>query len=301
MKREVSARLLVVPLVLLVVAGCQLGNQPIDGAASAPSTSAPNTTSVPTATSSPPSASNAAGTSSGAPSTSRTTASAAPASNAAPSRTCGSPAFTTSDPDGGWSSGGYYVHNNMWNRSEAGPETLHACAYNNWYVDSAQANSTSVKTYPNVHKDINNLNGTPFSKYSAITTTFAGRGPGVGIYDVAYDIWLNGVGDGPGVTELMVWTENLKQVPSGSKTATYSAGGVGYDVWKDNGGYIAFVAQTTQYSGSVDLKAMIAWAIGKGLMPNNPTVNQIGYGIEFCSTGGGKARFTLTDFSVAMS
>jgi hypothetical protein len=46
---------------------------------------------------------------------------------------------------------------------------------------------------------------------------------------------------------------------------------------------------------------MIAWSIGKGFMPKNPTVNQIGYGIEFCSTGGGKARFTLTDFSVTMS
>ena len=33
----------------------------------------------------------------------------------------------------------------------------------------------------------------------------------------------------------------------------------------------------------------------------DPTVNQIGYGIEFCSTGGGKARFTLSDFSVTMS
>lgn len=219
---------------------------------------------------------------------------------AAPARNCANPVFTTSDPDGGWSNGGYYVHKNAWNRSEAGPETLYACAYNNWYVDSTQAKTTSVKTYPNVHKDINDLNGEPFSKYSTITSTFAGRGPGVGIYNVAYDIWLNGVGDGPGVTEVMVWTENVKQVPSGRRTATYSAGGVGYDVWTGRTGYVAFVAQQTQYSGRVDLKAMIAWAIGKGYIPDNPTVNQIGYGIEFCSTGGGSARFTLTDFSVTM-
>jgi hypothetical protein len=64
---------------------------------------------------------------------------------------------------------------------------------------------------------------------------------------------------------------------------------------------VAFVSRTPQYSGVVDLKAMIAWATGKGLLPPNPTVNQIGYGIEFCSTGGGKARFTLTGFSVTMS
>ncbi|GHE77751.1 hypothetical protein GCM10017786_04080 [Amycolatopsis deserti] len=226
-----------------------------------------------------------------------TPAAAAPA----PDRTCTDPVFTTSDPDGGWSDGGYYVHNNMWNQAEAGPETLHACSFDNWYVDSTQTDTTSVKTYPNVHKDINDLNGAPLSDYSTITSTFAGRGPATGIYDVAYDIWLNGVGQQPGVTELMVWTENHNQVPNGDKVATYTAGGVTYDVWYDGGGYLAFVAQTTQYSGNLDLKAMIGWAVGRGYIPPNPTVNQIGYGIEFCSTNGVPARFTLSGFSVTMN
>ncbi|WP_020419819.1 hypothetical protein [Amycolatopsis sp. ATCC 39116] len=209
--------------------------------------------------------------------------------------------YTTSDPDGGWSNGGYYVHNNMWNQDEAGPETLYACSYDNWYVDSTQPDTTSVKTYPNVHKDINNLDGAPLSDYSTITSTFAGRGPATGIYNVAYDIWLNGVGQQPGVTELMVWTENHNQVPSGEKVATYTAGGVTYDVWYDGDDYLAFVAQSTQYSGAIDIKAMIDWSVGRGYIPPNPTVNQIGYGIEFCSTGGVPARFTVTDFSVTMN
>lgn len=289
MRRRIVAALLVIPLSLLA-GGC---GQEIDGAAATPSPSVPD---APGATSGVPATSVAPSTPA-PPSTSQPASKPPAAPPAAPSRTCGNPAFTTSDSDGGWSTGGYYVHNNMWNSGEAGPETLHACAYNNWYVDSTQASTTSVKTYPNVHKDINDLNGKPFDSYSTITSTFAGRGPGTGIYDVAYDVWLNGVGDDPGVTELMVWTENLKQVPSGDKVGTYS----GYDVWRDSDSYIAFVSQTTRYSGSVDLKAMISWAIGKGYMPKNPTVNQIGYGIEFCSTGGGKARFTLTDFSVTMS
>src|SRR6266496_2647109 len=287
MRSRVMAGLLTIPL-LLVSCG-----QQVDGAAGTPSVSVPD---VPGATSGAPATSIPPSTS-GAPNTSPPAPKPPPAPPVAPSRGCGSPEFSTSDPDGGWSTGGYYVHNDMWNAGDAGPETLRACAYNNWYVDSTQDATTSVKTYPNVHKDINDLNGKPFDSYSVITSTFAGRGPGTGIYDVAYDVWLNGVGDGPGVTELMVWTENLKQVPSGDKVGTYS----GYDVWKDNDGYVAFVSQTTRYSGSVDLKAMISWAIGKGYVPKNPTVNQIGYGIEFCSTGGGKARFTLTDFSVTMS
>jgi hypothetical protein len=280
----------VLTIPFLAVAGC--GDDPVGGAAApapvAVSTTAPSTSSTSVAPVSPTSSSRAVVPTPTPPSTT-------------PVRGCRSPEFSTSDADGGWSDGGYYVHNNMWNSDEAGPETLRACAYDNWYVDSTQSDSTSVKTYPNVHKDINNQNGKPFNDYSVIKTTFAGRGPGVGIYDVAYDLWLNGVGDGAGVSELMVWTENLKQQPSGDKLATYTAGGATYDVWADDDGYVAFVSRATQYSGSLDLKAMIAWAIGKGLIPPNPTVNQIGYGIEFCSTGGGKARFTLTDFSVTMS
>ncbi|NIH80619.1 GH12 family glycosyl hydrolase domain-containing protein [Amycolatopsis viridis] len=238
--------------------------------------------------------------SSSAPPSPAATAAPAPGSAAVPGQSCTDPAFTTSDPDGGWSEGGYYVHNNMWNQGEAGPQTLSACSHGNWYVDSAQPATTSVKTYPNVHQDINDQDGAPLSTFPAIRSTFAGRGPGTGIYDVAYDLWLNGVGDGPGVTELMVWTENHGQVPDGSEVATYTADGVTYDVWRDEG-YLAFVAQGTHYSGTVDLKAMIGWAIGAGHVPPNPTVNQIGYGIEFCSTDGKPARFTVTDFSVALS
>jgi hypothetical protein len=288
MRRRMLAVVLTIPF--LVVVGC--GDGPVGGPAPVAGSAAAPSTSLEPATSVSPAPSSAS---------SRAVAATPTPPSTTPVRGCRSPEFSTSEADGGWSDGGYYVHNNMWNSAEAGPETLRACAYDNWYVESTQPDSTSVKTYPNVHKDINNQNGKPFNDYPVIKTTFAGRGPGVGIYDVAYDLWLNGVGDGAGVSELMVWTENLKQQPSGDKLATYTAGGATYDVWADDGGYVAFVSRATQYSGSLDLKAMIAWSIGKGLIPPNPTVNQIGYGIEFCSTGGGKARFTLTDFSVTMS
>ncbi|WP_326946150.1 hypothetical protein OG439_43195 [Amycolatopsis sp. NBC_01307] len=294
MRRRTLAVLSVIPF--FVLAGC--GQDAGSAAPAAPAAVSP------AASSSPPASSPVTSSGTLAPPTSVPQSASRPAPSppsATPVRNCGSPEFTTSDPDGGWSDGGYYVHNNMWNSDEAGPETLRACAYDNWYVDSTQPSTTSVKTYPNVHKDINDQNGKPFNDYSVIRSTFAGRGPGTGIYDVAYDLWLNGVGDGKGVTEVMVWTENLKQQPSGDKVGTYTAGGHTYDVWADDDGYIAFVSQATQYSGAVDLKAMIAWGIGKGFIPPNPTVNQIGYGIEFCSTSGGKARFTLTDFSVTMS
>ena len=54
--------------------------------------------------------------------------------------------------------GGYYVHNNMWNRSKypSITETLQACSHASWNVTATMddsAHNGEVKTYPNVHKD----------------------------------------------------------------------------------------------------------------------------------------------------
>ena len=67
------------------------------------------------------------------------------------------PKFVTSDPNGGWSEGGYYVHNNMWNRaSYPCASKLYATSHDSWYVVTRMNNKTgdgAVKTYPNVHRD----------------------------------------------------------------------------------------------------------------------------------------------------
>lgn len=221
--------------------------------------------------------------------------------------TCKNPTFTTSDTNGGWSNGGYYVHNNVWNASEAGPETLYACSYQNWYVSSTQPDTTSVKAYPNVHLDIDNLDGAPISNYTTITTTFAASAPHAGIYDVAYDIWLNGVGWGGGTTEVMIWTENRGQVPLGDLVSPAAMfGDEAYDVYRytstSDGGVhvISLLSTTVQTAGSVDLKEILNWIVGKGWLERGATINQIGYGVEICSTENQPATFYFTDFSVTM-
>jgi hypothetical protein len=211
--------------------------------------------------------------------------------------TCINPVFVTSDPNGGWSNGGYYVHNNMWNSSSGlGPETLSACSYSNWYVVSNQTNSAgAVKTYPNVHKDYSNV---AISSFNVITSTFAESSPHVGIYNVAYDIWTNGVATS-GSTEFMIWTENYNQVPAGSKTMTTTFGGRTYDVWKtSNNQYIAFVPTTVFTSGTVDLLEILKWTISQGWLPANSTLGQICFGVEIVSTNGANATFYFTDFSI---
>jgi hypothetical protein len=225
-----------------------------------------------------------------------------------PPVTCANPAFTTADTNGGWSNGGYYVHNNVWNASEAGPETLSACSFKNWYVRSTQPSTTSVKAYPNVHLDINNLNGAPINTYTTITSTFAATSPQVGIYNVAYDLWLNGVGWGGGTTEVMIWTENHKQAPLGTTVAPQTTFGANkYDVYRytssSDGGVqvITLLSTPAETSGSVDLKAILNWIVSKGWITANATVNQIGYGVEICSTENQPATFYFSDFSVTMN
>lgn len=225
-----------------------------------------------------------------------------------PPVTCTGPVFTTSDTNGGWTNGGYYVHNNVWNTEEAGPETLYACSYDNWYVTSTQPDTTSVKAYPNVHLDINNLNGEPLSDYTTITSTFAAATPRVGIYNVAYDIWLDGVGWGNGTTEVMVWMENYMQVPLGSVVSPdMTFGGETYDVYRytssSDGGVqvISLLSTTTQTSGSVDLREILDFIVGESWIDENATINQIGYGVEICSTENQPETFYFTDFSITMN
>ena len=52
--------------------------------------------------------------------------------------------FVTSDPNGGRSIHGYYVHNNMWNRAQYSPctSTLHARSHDDWYVVARMNNKT---------------------------------------------------------------------------------------------------------------------------------------------------------------
>lgn len=228
----------------------------------------------------------------------------APSTTKAPPRPdgasrCTKPVFQTSDTNGLWNTGGYFVHNNVWNAGEAGPETLYACSHSNWYVVSNQrnlaSNPGSVKSYPNVHKD---YNGERISSFSMITSSFAATTPHLGIYNVAYDLWLNGVAS-PGSTEVMIWTENYSQVPAGDKVATVTFGGVSYAAWKTpDSSYIAFVPAQAMTSGQLNLREMLNWLMSKGWLDSNSTLGQICFGIEIVSTQGADATFAVTDFSV---
>lgn len=208
--------------------------------------------------------------------------------------------FVTSNPNGGWPENGYYIHNNMWNSAKYNPctSTLNASSHDNWYVVTRMNNKTgdgAVKTYPNVHKDYDKM---LISSFDSLTSTFAETSPRVGIYNVAYDIWINGIAT-PGCTEIMIWTDNFHQTPGGKYVEDVTVGDRSYKVYKRaSSGYIAFVATTNFTSGTVNLLDTMKWATAKGWLSTNSTLNQICFGIELVSTDDADATFKVTGFSI---
>ena len=217
------------------------------------------------------------------------------------SATCTHPSFVTSDQYGMWNQAPYFVYNNMWGVSGYSvSQTISACSYGNWYVTATMNNDNGdghVKTYPNSHRDWDSEPA--ISSLQSVTSTFAETSPGTGIYEDAYDIWLNGIADS-GSTEVMIWTENHGQVPSGSQVATVTLDGRSWAVWK-YGSYIAFVAGSNFTSGTMNLLTFFQWIMNQGWIPGNSTLGQVDYGVELVSTNGVPATFSFSNFSVSAS
>ncbi len=217
-------------------------------------------------------------------------------------QTCTNPShilpLNPGNPQDGITLGGFYVDTDTWNAaSYEVTQTLYVCNYDNWYVVASMDNVTgdgAVKTYPNVHKD---FNGAPLiNSFSTLWSSFAHTAPHVGIYEFAYDIWLNGVAT-TGATEVMIWTDNYHQVPSGTVLDTVVFDGESYQVYK-SGSYIAFVEVTNLASGTVNLLSFFTYIIAKGWIPATSTVGAIDYGVEIVSTDGADATFQVNGFSL---
>lgn len=213
---------------------------------------------------------------------------------------CTHPSYVTSAQLGMWNLAPYFVYNNMWNVNGYNvKQTLYACSYSDWYVVATMDNSKgdgAVKTYPDSHRDFSDPR---ISSLHSVTSTFAETSPHTGIYEDAYDIWINGIASS-GSTEVMIWTDNHGQTPWGTDEGTVTFGGRSYTVWR-KGTYIAFVANTNFTSGSMDLLQFFQWIIGKGWIPGSSTLSQVDYGVELVSTNGVPTTFSFSDFAVNAS
>jgi hypothetical protein len=267
--------------------------------ASASSSSSASTSQSATASASP----------SASPTTPTPTRTPTPTATTLPAGTlCTNPVWRSSSNGAMYSDGGLIIHNNMWNTSGYRvSETVEACSYRSWNVIATADNSSgdgAVKTYPNVHKDYHNWSTgsePPLSNYPILSSSFAAAGPNTGIYDIAYDIWLNGVGNGGGSNrEVMIWTDNQAQRPAGSVVATGLAfGGQTWTLWATGDNHIlSFVPGTDMAAGTVNIRAMLDYLISHGRVPANSTLGQIDYGVEIVSTNGAPGTFRFTSFSL---
>lgn len=229
-----------------------------------------------------------ASASSPAPSSSRTSAPPPPSSS------CTHPKLVTSDPNGSLSQSPYTVTQDMWNAGGYSvSQTLHACSYSSWYVTATMNNDSgdgAVKTYPNSHRDFDS--SPAISSLGTISSTFAESGGGSGIYEYAYDIWLDGWN-----TELMIWTDNHGQSPGCSQGQPATVDGRSYQVCR-SGSYIAFVAGSNFKSGTMNLSDFFEWLMSKGWITSGTTLRQVDYGIELVSTNNDQETFAINNFSV---
>lgn len=213
---------------------------------------------------------------------------------------CTNPVFTTSTLYGTYTALPYFVANNEWNAGGSGlVQTLNVCSPGSWSVTAAvNSGSNSVKTYPNVHRD---FDSPAISSLKSVTSTFAESGPNgaPGTYENAYDIWLNGIANpGAGSDEVMIWNENHGQIPGGSPQGTVTFDGHSFTVWKGDGNYFAFVANSNFTSGTLNLLSFFQYLMDKGWVPGNSTLSEVCYGVEVVNTTGAQETFNVTNFSV---
>ena len=195
-----------------------------------------------------------------------------------------------SEADGGE----YFVHNNNWNDNAGGNTVITACDYDNWYLisDTPNHSDMSVQTYPNVHRDYNNV---PLTRIKS--ARFAATGPRCTgcVYNIAFDVWL-----GSGFShELMIWTDNWGQRPIGKIVDTVTIGGHEYQVWRSgsgDGGVFTYLSTTPQLSGDMPLSEFFKDVQNRGW--NVTTTWQVDYGVEIVDTNGNPERFDFTDFAI---
>ena len=267
----------------------------------APTTTAPTTTAPATTgpTTTGPTTATAAATTT-APAPPRTTApptTSAPTATATPPRNCANGdtiqegvAASYFEADGGE----YLIHNNNWNDDAGGNTVITACDYDNWYLisDTPNHSDMSVQTYPNVHRDYNDVSLTKIK-----SARFAATGPRCSgcVYNIAFDIWL-----GSGFShELMIWTDNWGQRPIGNVVDTVTIGGHQYQVWRSgsgDGGVFTYLSTTPQLSGDMPLSEFFKDVQNRGWKAT--TTWQVDYGVEIVDTNGNPERFNFTDFAI---
>lgn len=216
-------------------------------------------------------------------------------------------AFESSAQFASWTDGSYIVANDVWGKTDAGPQTIWANSGSNWGVFSDQSGKTKIEAYP--HVEFNDVT-TAVNSLPNITSSFNATSPGSGsTYDLAYDIWLNG-----SAYEVMIWEKWVNAKPiaksynaQGQAVPTFTnitIDGVIYDVYEGTGGSgpcMSFLPHTQTSATTVNITDVLKWInTSSGGWYNNPSLRSIQYGWEITSTTG-QQNFTMNSYSVTVT
>jgi hypothetical protein len=202
------------------------------------------------------------------------------------------PVWESSAQFGTWNTGKFDLYNNEWNTAEAGPQTIWGDSYHHWGVESTQANTTSVKTYPSVQE---NYNHPALRTLHGLWSSFAETMPSVSDFDAeaAYDLWLNNNN-----IEIMVWVDNHGQRPAGNVIAHAKFYGQRFAIWHGGTTFTFALSGKQEKKGTIHLLAMMAWLEAHGHLSRSATLTQVNFGWEICSTDGKPMDFTVTHYSL---
>lgn len=209
------------------------------------------------------------------------------------------------------------VNNNVFNKTQSGPQRLDVYDAKRWCVvadhaipdvPKGTAPPGKIKAYPCTQR---NFSHRSIESFKVITADWATRFPDVGEWDGAFDNWFGGIGS-PSTAEVMVWTHHkyngVLPPPNAVDVASPVISGQSYKAWRrknGNGGdYIALVMDPMRPAGSVDLLAIFRWLVSKTWLKATDEIAAIEYGVEIANTktpAGGPQVFWLDSYNLTAS
>jgi hypothetical protein len=212
-----------------------------------------------------------------------------PASASAPRH----PAWMSTQQFAAWSNDGFVVFNNEWNTAQAGPQMIWANSFHSWGVESKQPLSMSVKTYPSVQRNYNNV---LLAKFTELSSSFNQSMPVLTDFDAesAYDIWLNDY-----KIEIMIWVDNHGQTPAGNVITSAWLQDQRFTVWQAGPTMFSFVlANGREASGHVNILTFLRWLVQRRYLSDHAALRQVDFGWEIASTDGIPMAFVMKDYSL---
>jgi hypothetical protein len=205
-------------------------------------------------------------------------------------------------------SGSYTYYNDIWG-SGPGPQCIWLGDSGAWGLASQHPATSGIKSYPNVslspQKAISSIN--------TYTSSFDVLVPSGGAYEAAYDLWVKGATSAR--IEIMLWLTYQGGVQPIAKSydasgavadvTNVNAGGHSWNVYYGSNGandVASFLRTTPATSGSVDIKAILAWLIANNTssyakFDASYTLDQVQFGYEITSDAATQAYVTKS-FSV---